>query len=86
MQDPEEPVLLFTRPLDPEKLLAAGIKPPPDPPIENGATMPPFRCWGRIGRGGRIIFDRWNPLLQTPIGQETSYYVPYSRRPPSPES
>lgn len=85
-RDPEEPVLLFTRPLDPEKLLAAGIKPPPDPPIENGATMPPFRCRGRIGRGGRIIFDRWNPLLQTPIGQETSYYVPYSRRPPSPES
>ncbi|XP_006661078.2 enhancer of polycomb homolog 2-like [Oryza brachyantha] len=85
-RDPEEPVLLFTRPLDPEKLVAAGIKPPPDPPIENGATMPPFRCRGRIGRGGRIIFDRWNPLLQTPIGQETSYYVPYSHRPPTPES
>jgi len=84
-RDPEEPVFLFTRPLDPEKLVAAGIKPPPDPPIENGATTPPFRCRGRIGRGGRIIFDRWNPLLRTPIGQETSYYVPYGHRPPSPE-
>ncbi|XP_062193467.1 uncharacterized protein LOC133896834 [Phragmites australis] len=84
-RDPEEPVLLFTRPLDPEKLVAAGIKPPLDPPIENGATMPPFRCRGRIGRGGRIIFDRWNPLLRAPIGQETSYYVPFSHRPSSPE-
>ncbi|XP_020396304.1 enhancer of polycomb-like protein101 isoform X7 [Zea mays] len=84
IQDPEEPVFLFTRPLDPEKLVAAGIKPPPDPPIENGATSPPFRCRGRIGRGGRIIFDRWNPLLRTPIDQET-YYVPYGHRPPSPE-
>ncbi|KAK3132415.1 hypothetical protein QOZ80_6AG0521120 [Eleusine coracana subsp. coracana] len=84
-RDPEEPVLLFTRPLDPEKLVAAGIKPPPDPPIENGATVPPFRCRGRIGRGGRIIFDRWNPLLRTPIGQEASYYVSYGHRPPSPE-
>ncbi|PWZ14452.1 hypothetical protein Zm00014a_004567 [Zea mays] len=84
IQDPEEPVFLFTRPLDPEKLAAAGIKPPPDPPIENGATSPPFRCRGRIGRGGRIIFDRWNPLLRTPIDQET-YYVPYGHRPPSPE-
>ncbi|XP_035816649.1 enhancer of polycomb-like protein101 isoform X4 [Zea mays] len=45
-RDPEEPVFLFTRPLDPEKLVAAGIKPPPDPPIENGATSPPFRCRG----------------------------------------
>ena len=85
IQDLEEPVFLFTRPLDPEKLVVAGIKPPPDPPIENGATTPPFRCRGRIGRGGRIIFDRWNPLLRTPIGQETSYYVPYGHRPPSPE-
>ncbi|KAL5205313.1 hypothetical protein ABZP36_033522 [Zizania latifolia] len=84
-RDPEEPVLLFTRPLDPEKLVAAGIKPPPDQPAENGATMPPFRCRGRIGRGGRIIFDRWNPLLRTPIGQEVSYYVPHSHRPPAPE-
>jgi len=84
-RDLEEPVFLFTRPLDPEKLVVAGIKPPPDPPIENGATTPPFRCRGRIGRGGRIIFDRWNPLLRTPIGQGTSYYVPYGHRPPSPE-
>lgn len=86
-RDPEEPVFLFTRPLDPEKLVAAGIKLPLDPPIENGATMPQFRCQGRIGRGGRIIFDRWNPLIQTPspIGQETSHYVQYSHRPPSPE-
>jgi hypothetical protein len=67
-----------------EKLVSAGIKPPPDPPDENGATVPPFRYRGRIGRGGRIIFDRWNPLRQTPISQETSHYVPYGHRPPSP--
>lgn len=86
-RDPEEPVLLFTRPLDPDKLVAAGIKLPPDPPIEIDATVPPFRCRGRIGRGGRIIFDRWNPLLRTPtsIGQETTHFTPYGRRPPSPE-
>ncbi|XP_077237436.1 uncharacterized protein LOC143879134 [Tasmannia lanceolata] len=59
-----EPVLLFTRPLDPEKLGAAGIvQPSSDPPpvvVENGSTTtsPPYRFHGRVGRGGRIIFDR----------------------------
>nr|TKW09821.1 hypothetical protein SEVIR_6G126400v2 [Setaria viridis] len=61
-RDPEEPVMLFTRPLDPGKLEIAGIRPPPAPSIDGGATAQPFRCQGRIGRGGRIIFDRWNPL------------------------
>ncbi|CAL5011782.1 unnamed protein product [Urochloa decumbens] len=74
-RDPEEPVMLFTRPLDPGKLEIAGIRPPPSPPIDSGATAPPFRCQGRIGRGGRIIFDRWNPLIQVPIGQQASPFL-----------
>ncbi|CAK7339776.1 unnamed protein product [Dovyalis caffra] len=65
--DPLEPVLLFTKPLVPEKLAAAGIVPPVDSSMKNDASMPPYRFHGRIGRGGRIIFDRWNPLLRTPI-------------------
>uniref|UniRef100_A0A1D1XZS4 Enhancer of polycomb-like protein n=1 Tax=Anthurium amnicola TaxID=1678845 RepID=A0A1D1XZS4_9ARAE len=61
-RDPHEPVLLFTKPLDLEKLAAAGIAPPPDPPTENGSVALPYQFHGRIGRGGRIIFDRWkNP-------------------------
>ncbi|MQL92383.1 hypothetical protein Taro_025006, partial [Colocasia esculenta] len=56
--NPKEPVMLFTRPLEPDKLAAAGIVPPSDPPTENGSIVPPFQFFGRIGRGGRIIFDR----------------------------
>ncbi|XP_076890372.1 uncharacterized protein LOC143541424 [Bidens hawaiensis] len=54
--DPLEPVLLFTKPLLAENLAAAGIVPP-----RGGNSR------GRIGRGGRIIFDGWNPLMCTPI-------------------
>ncbi|CAA6672372.1 unnamed protein product [Spirodela intermedia] len=54
----QEPVLLFTRPLDAEKLAAAGIVPPPDPSIEDCLVAPPYQFRGRVGRGGRIIFDR----------------------------
>jgi enhancer of polycomb-like protein len=76
MQDPEEPVMLFTGPLNRDKMEIAGIRPPPDPPIgSSSATKPPFRCQGRIGRGGRIIFDRWNLLLQVPIGQQASHFL-----------
>ncbi|XP_068637420.1 uncharacterized protein [Aristolochia californica] len=71
--DPHEPVLLFTKPLDPEKLAASGIMLPSDPAIENGSTTPPYRFHGRIGRGGRIIFDRWNPFLRKPISHGNSY-------------
>uniref|UniRef100_A0A0D9X6W6 Enhancer of polycomb-like protein n=1 Tax=Leersia perrieri TaxID=77586 RepID=A0A0D9X6W6_9ORYZ len=73
VRDPEEPVMLFTRPVDLDKLKMAGIRPPIDPPVDSGTTTPQFRCQGRIGRGGRIIFDRWNPLLQVPIGQEANH-------------
>lgn len=69
-RDPHEPVLLFTRPPDPVKLFAAGIIRPPSPPIESGSSTPPYRFQARMGRGGRIIFDRWNPLLQAPLGIE----------------
>ncbi|KAJ0447034.1 putative enhancer of polycomb protein [Helianthus annuus] len=73
--DPLEPVLLFTKPLVAEKLAAAGIVPPVD------SSAPPSRgnnIRGRFGRGGRIIFDRWNPLMHTPIdcGDSLSYMPP----------
>ncbi|XP_065863603.1 uncharacterized protein [Euphorbia lathyris] len=73
--DPLEPVLLFTKPLVPEKLAVAGILPPVDSSSNNGASNPQ-RFRGRIGRGGRIIFDRWNPFLQTPIDLGNSFYMP----------
>ncbi|KAK7316185.1 hypothetical protein VNO77_34999 [Canavalia gladiata] len=78
--DPLEPVLLFTKPLLPEKLTMAGIL-PPDSITSNGASAPSYRFRGRIGRGGRIIFDRWNPLMQTPIDCGNSYYMPPKPRP-----
>ncbi|KAH7440534.1 hypothetical protein KP509_04G111800 [Ceratopteris richardii] len=74
--DSMEPVLLFVKPLDPEKLASAGIVPPLDPPCSNGAdnvSEPPYRFQGRIGRGGRIIFDRWNPLTRTPLGCSNNF-------------
>eukprot|EP00268_Persea_americana_P047311 TRINITY_DN4918_c0_g1_i3.p1 TRINITY_DN4918_c0_g1~~TRINITY_DN4918_c0_g1_i3.p1 ORF type:complete len:453 (+),score=84.83 TRINITY_DN4918_c0_g1_i3:776-2134(+) len=82
-RDPNEPILLFTRPLDPEKLAAAGIVPTSNHPVENGANASPYRLHGRIGRGGRIIFDRCNPLLRTPISNGSSTYLPDHRPPPS---
>ncbi|XP_021636388.2 uncharacterized protein LOC110632459 isoform X2 [Hevea brasiliensis] len=72
--DPLEPVLLFTKPLVPEKLAAAGIVPPVDSSSKNCSSAPPFRFHGRIGRGGRIVFDRWNPFLQTSIELGNSFY------------
>ncbi|PHT51652.1 hypothetical protein CQW23_06114 [Capsicum baccatum] len=57
--DPNEP-LLFAKPLDPKKLAAASITPP-------GLVGRTFNSRGRIGRGGRIVFDRWSPLMHAPI-------------------
>ncbi|KAK7295786.1 hypothetical protein RJT34_18698 [Clitoria ternatea] len=79
--DPLEPVLLFTKPLLPEKLAMAGILPPSNSFTEDGVSAHPYKFSGRIGRGGRIIFDRWNPLLQTPIDCGNSYYIPPKPRP-----
>ncbi|KAJ8494216.1 hypothetical protein OPV22_015937 [Ensete ventricosum] len=82
-RDPDEPILLFTRPLDADKLAAVGIMRPPQPP-ENGQVAPTYRFHGRIGRGGRIIFDRCNSLLRDPICQQNFPHVPYPRSPPPP--
>eukprot|EP00249_Psilotum_nudum_P021122 c27981_g1_i1 orf=317-1828(-) len=71
--DSFEPVMLFTKPLNAERLKAAGIVPPLDPPLSNGSTQAPFCFRGRIGRGGRIVFDRWNPLTQMPLGGCNSF-------------
>ena len=72
---------MFTKPLVPEKLAAAGIVPPADSSLKNDTSMPPYRFHGRIGRGGRIVFDRWNPFLQTPIDLGNSFYIPPRPRP-----
>lgn len=78
--DPLEPVLLFTKPLLPDKLAMAGIL-PPDPITKSGVSAQPCTFRGRMGRGGRIIFDRLNPLMQTPIDCGNSYYIPPKPRP-----
>jgi len=69
--------MLFTKPLVPDKLAAAGIvAPTPD----SSPGQPPSRFQGRIGRGGRIIFDRWNPLMQSHINCGNSYYIAPNHR------
>ncbi|XP_024018444.1 uncharacterized protein LOC21393751 [Morus notabilis] len=78
--DPLEPVLLFTRPLVPEKLAAAGISLPPEPSTKDEVSPQPCKFRGRIGRGGRLIFDRWNPLMHTPIDYGNSFYIPPKAR------
>ena len=85
MQDPFDPFFLFTRPLEPHKLAAAGIVPPPDPPIENCSIELPYRFHGRMGRGGRIVFDRWNPVTHAPGRIRGSVpFVPPNSRPSPP--
>ncbi|KAL8267523.1 hypothetical protein R6Q59_004867 [Mikania micrantha] len=76
--DPLEPVLLFTKPLVPEKLAAAGIVPPVDSSMQSSRGN---NIRGRIGRGGRIIFDRCNALFHTPIdcGDSLIYTPPKPR-------
>ncbi|KAF3518305.1 hypothetical protein DY000_02064282 [Brassica cretica] len=77
--DPNEPVMLFTKPLVPEKLAAAGIV-PPAPDATSGGQQPQRRFQGRMGRGGRIIFDRWNPLMQSHINCGNSLYIAPNHR------
>lgn len=87
MQDPDEPTMLFTKPLDPEKLAAAGIVPPSSSstPPEGEPTRGSSSFRGRMGRGGRIVFDRWNALMQTPLDcGEPSYVPPKPRQPVRP--
>ncbi|KAL1811726.1 hypothetical protein DCAR_0623855 [Daucus carota subsp. sativus] len=79
--DPHEPVLLFTKPLENVKLAASGINPPPDSAVSNGASSKSFSIRGRIGRGGRIIFDRWNPLVHNSVECGDSLYIPPKPRP-----
>ncbi|KAK3000497.1 hypothetical protein RJ639_022160 [Escallonia herrerae] len=81
--DPFEPLLLFTKPLDPEKLAGAGIAPPSDSLMPDGASARSWNIRGRIGRGGRIVFDRWNPLMHTPIDCGETLYIPPKPRPSS---
>lgn len=74
--DPLEPVMPFTKPLVPDKLAAAGLVPPtPDPYVKSASSARPLGFRGRMGRGGRIIFDRWNPLSYTPVNCGDSMYI-----------
>lgn len=58
----QEPALLFTEPIDLEKLESAGIGFAVDDDRPIALRLP-----GRIGRGGRLMFDRsWNPLNRSP--------------------
>lgn len=75
MQDPNEPVLLFTKPLLPDKLAAAGIMPPSESSTPDVVPARSFNFRGRIGRGGRIVFDRWNPLMHAPTDNGDTLYV-----------
>ncbi len=67
--DALEPSFLFTKPLDPEKLAAANIS----PWLDNN-TQQRYHSHGRMGRGGRLIFDRWNPLTQTPLVSSSNFF------------
>lgn len=58
-----EPTLLFTKPLSFGKLESAGIM-----FTDENSRPVPFPFPGRIGRGGRLVFDRWNPFNQLPAG------------------
>lgn len=63
-----EPTFLFTKPLDLGKLESAGIA------ATDGDSRPlPSQHSGRVGRGGRIIFDRCNPLTQAPAGLQNHH-------------
>ncbi|EFJ37946.1 hypothetical protein SELMODRAFT_139753 [Selaginella moellendorffii] len=64
--DTMEPVMLFTKPLEARELADAGILPPQ---FEEESYQ--FR--GRMGRGGRIVFDRWNPLTRTSVGNNLPF-------------
>lgn len=71
--EPMEPTFLFNKPLDAGKLAAAGIA-----CIDNGTRPPPFCFPGRIGRGGRLIFDRWNIQTRTPLGSPSNHFASLS--------
>ncbi|XP_021731768.1 enhancer of polycomb-like protein 1 [Chenopodium quinoa] len=85
--DPLEPVMAFTKPLVPEKLAAAGIAPPsdsivpPSDPSKSSGSARSHAFRGRIGRGGRMIFDRWNPLMHTPVNCGDSLYLSPRQQP-----
>lgn len=76
--------MLFSKPLDSDRLAAFGIMPPSHPPTDDGSIVPAFR--GRIGRGGRIMFDRCDPHLQVSFGQESFPSAPYRRPRPRPSN
>ncbi|KAK9205432.1 hypothetical protein WN943_015699 [Citrus x changshan-huyou] len=70
--DPHEPVLLFTKPLVPEKLDAAGIVPPSDSSTRNGTIARTHKFHGRIGPGGRIQLFVWEAKCNYAEGKQNT--------------
>ncbi len=68
-----QPSFLFSKPLDPKKLAAANIT-----TLHN--TIPYHSC-GRTGRGGCLIFDRWNPLTWTPLDSSSKLFSSFGFAP-----
>jgi hypothetical protein len=62
-----QPSFLFSKPVDPKKLAAANIT----TCLHN--TIPYHSC-GRTGRGGHLIFDRWNPPTRTPLDSSSKLF------------
>ena len=56
--EPPEVEMLFAKPLDPA-LLA---------PFALPSNVERTQCLARVGRGGRVIFDRVNPFTYEPYG------------------
>ena len=65
-QDPLEPVLLFTKPLVPEKLDAAGIVPPSDSSTRNGT----------IAQWTRLCIDSIQTNCTTSFMKESPFFFP----------
>eukprot|EP00898_Chlorokybus_atmophyticus_P003648 jgi/Chlat1/4284/Chrsp29S04377 len=83
---PFEPEMLFAMPLDDARLESTGVA-----SALITAVASRKHCVGRVGRGGRIIFDRCHPFTRIPYGVSelpngTHADPPeeYSKRPTSP--
>ena len=60
--------MLFAKPVDLSRLGIQGVfKGLVTNGPKNGGEATTFSCRGRIGRGGRIVFDRWDALGGCPL-------------------
>ena len=60
--------MIFAKPVDLSRLGIQGVfKGLVTNALKNGGEASTFSCRGRIGRGGRIVFDRWDALGGCPL-------------------